>query len=121
LVAVALHRHTECLPKAGKRGRLSDASEHIVASSGNNQSSPMSNAASAVPAGLDTPDAGKDLNTLVIEAVEWRLALAEMSLRDIFAPVHENFRKSGITTDELDAILRKAIAAVRSGGDSCSG
>jgi hypothetical protein len=58
-----------------------------------------------------TNAAGKDLNTLVIEAVEWRLALADMSLRDILAPVHEDFRKSGMTTDELDAILRKAIAA----------
>lgn len=52
---------------------------------------------------------GKDLGTLVVEAVEARLALAQLSLRDILAPVHDDFRKSGMTGSELDSFLKEAL------------
>jgi hypothetical protein len=48
---------------------------------------------------------GKDIATLVVEAVEARLSLSQIRLRDILAPVHEDFRKSGMTDAELDELL----------------
>lgn len=56
---------------------------------------------------------GKDISTLVLEAVEARLSLAQMSLRAILAPVHENFRRSGMTEAELDTLLTDALAEAR--------
>jgi hypothetical protein len=56
---------------------------------------------------------GKDINTFVVEAVDARLALADMTLRTILAPVHEEFRQSGTTEPELDAILQDALSESR--------
>ena len=53
---------------------------------------------------------GKDVETWVREAVEVKLAAAGRSFRDIMAPVHEDFLKSGMTDDELDSIVAGAIA-----------
>ena len=36
---------------------------------------------------------GKNISTLVVEAVEARLALAQLRLKDILAPVHAEFRR----------------------------
>ncbi len=36
---------------------------------------------------------GKDMGTLVVESVQARLSLAQLKLRDILAPVHEDFRQ----------------------------
>ena len=57
---------------------------------------------------------GKDINTLIVEAIEARLTLAQLRLRDILAPVHEDFRKSGMSQIEIDARLGDALAEVRS-------
>jgi hypothetical protein len=56
---------------------------------------------------------GKDVGTFVLEAVEARLSLAKLSLRDILAPVHEDFRKSGMTEAELDTLLQDALSQAR--------
>ena len=56
---------------------------------------------------------GKSLDLLVIEAVEARLRLAELSLRDSLAPVHADFRDSGLTEAELTEILRESLEDVR--------
>jgi hypothetical protein len=64
---------------------------------------------------------GKDLGTLVVEAVEARLALTQPSLRDILAPVHEDFRKSGMTEAELDSFLQASLAKGRSERESAPG
>ncbi len=53
------------------------------------------------------------MGTLVVEAVDARLSLAEMNLRTILAPVHEDFRKSGMTDTELDAFLEDALSESR--------
>lgn len=64
---------------------------------------------------------GKDLGTLVVEAVEARLTLAQLSLRDILAPVHEDFRKSGMTEAELDTFLKDSLHKARTESESASG
>jgi hypothetical protein len=64
---------------------------------------------------------GKDINTLVIEAVEARLSLASLSFRNILAPVHEDFRKSGMTDTELDALLGEALTETRAARKSSTG
>lgn len=56
---------------------------------------------------------GKEVGTLVAEAVEARLSLAELNLRDILAPVHEDFRKGGMTEADLDTLLQETIAEAR--------
>jgi hypothetical protein len=57
--------------------------------------------------------AGKDPGTLVLEAVEARLWLAKLRLQDVLGPVHEDFRKSGMTEAELDALLRDVLSEAR--------
>ena len=56
---------------------------------------------------------GKDVNTFVVEAVEARLSLAKLSLRDILAPVHEDFGRSGMTQADLDELLQESLAESR--------
>jgi hypothetical protein len=56
---------------------------------------------------------GKDIGTLVVEAVEARLSLSKLSLRAILAPVHEDFRKSGMSESDLDTLLRETLAESR--------
>lgn len=57
---------------------------------------------------------GKKIDTLVAEAVETRLSLAQLKLREILAPVHGDFQRSGMTDDELDSLLQGSLEAVRS-------
>lgn len=57
---------------------------------------------------------GKNISTLVEEAVEARLSLAQLSLRDILAPAHTDFQRSGMTQGELDALLQESVDEVRS-------
>ena len=51
---------------------------------------------------------GKNVEALVVEAVEAKLSLAKISFREILAPVHEDFRKSGLTDLELAGLLQEA-------------
>lgn len=57
---------------------------------------------------------GKNISTFVVEAVEARLALAQLQLKDILAPVHAEFKQSGMSATELDTLLETAIKEVRS-------
>jgi hypothetical protein len=57
---------------------------------------------------------GKNISTLVAEAVEARLALAQLQLKDILAPVHADVRRSGMTAADLDALLDDSLENVRS-------
>lgn len=56
---------------------------------------------------------GKDIETFVREAVEVKLAVAGQSFREIMAPVHEDFRKSGMSEQELESLVDEAVAEVR--------
>jgi hypothetical protein len=56
---------------------------------------------------------GKDVETFVREAVEVKLAVCGRSFREIMAPVHDDFRRSGMTEAELEALVDKAVADAR--------
>jgi hypothetical protein len=56
---------------------------------------------------------GKDVDTFIREALEVKLAIAGRSFRDIMAPVHEDFQKSGMTDEELDDLVDDAVADAR--------
>jgi len=56
---------------------------------------------------------GKDVQTLIREAVEVKLAVAGRSFRDIMAPVHEDFRKSGMSSEQLDSLIDEAVGDAR--------
>ena len=58
---------------------------------------------------------GKKIDTLVIEAVEARLALSGLSIREILSPVHADFRQSGMADEALDALLLDSRDEVRKG------
>jgi hypothetical protein len=63
---------------------------------------------------------GKNISTLVVEAVEARLSLTQTSLRDILAPAHADFNSSGMTVDELETLLQKSLDESRSERKSAS-
>jgi hypothetical protein len=56
---------------------------------------------------------GKAVDALVREAVEEKLQQALPSFQEILAPVHDDFRKSGMTEGELDTLLKDTLAQVR--------
>src|SRR5262249_5845562 len=56
---------------------------------------------------------GKDVHTLIQEAVEEKLRASLPTFAEVLAPIHEDFRKSGMTEAELDALLEKTLAEVR--------
>ena len=64
---------------------------------------------------------GKNISTLVVEAVEARLSLAKLSLRDILAPAHGDFHRSGMTDVELDTLLQDSLDETRSERRSAPG
>jgi hypothetical protein len=57
---------------------------------------------------------GKDVETLVREAVEVKLAVAGLSFRDIMAPVHEDFHTSGMTSEQVDSLIEETVQDSRS-------
>lgn len=64
---------------------------------------------------------GKNISTLVVEAVEARLSLAHLRLRDILAPVHADLHGSGMADVELDTLLQGALDESRSERSPSSG
>jgi plasmid stability protein len=56
---------------------------------------------------------GKDVETFVREAVEAKLADKKRSFLEILKPLHDEVQESGITEEELDALIEQEIAAVR--------
>jgi hypothetical protein len=56
---------------------------------------------------------GKDVATLVRKAVEEKLETTLPTFAEILAPVHEDFRKGGMTDAELDAPLETTLTDAR--------
>ena len=56
---------------------------------------------------------GKDVSTLVREAVEEKLRTPLPTFAEVMAPVHEDYRRSGLREAELDSILEDTLAEVR--------
>ncbi|HET6878838.1 MAG TPA: hypothetical protein VFI31_01635 [Pirellulales bacterium] len=57
---------------------------------------------------------GKNISALVVEAVEAQLALAKLRFRDILAPVHAEFHRSGMSEAELNTLLEESLEQARS-------
>jgi len=56
---------------------------------------------------------GKDVDTLVCEAVEEKFVKQKRSFLEILKPIHDEVDQSGIRDDELDELIEQEIAAVR--------
>ncbi|HUY33872.1 MAG TPA: hypothetical protein VMV69_14080 [Pirellulales bacterium] len=56
---------------------------------------------------------GKDVATLVREAVEEKFRAPLPTFAEILAPVHEDFRRSGMNEAVLDALMNETLAEVR--------
>lgn len=56
---------------------------------------------------------GKNISTLVAEAVEARLSLAQLKLREILAPVHGDYQRNGMSDEELKTLLKGSLEAMR--------
>ena len=61
---------------------------------------------------------GKEIGALIVEAVEARLSLGQMSLHSILAPAHNDFQNSGMSDAELDTLLKDALNETRAGRSS---
>lgn len=55
----------------------------------------------------------QDVSTFVREAVEEKLQAGLPTFQRILAPVHEEFRRSGMREQELDDLLEATLAGVR--------
>jgi hypothetical protein len=56
---------------------------------------------------------GQDVKALVVQAVEEKLRMAQLTFDQILAPIQENFRTSGMSAAELDSLLEDTLAEVR--------
>jgi hypothetical protein len=56
---------------------------------------------------------GKDVETFVREAVEAKLVVSGLSLRDVLEPIHREVEASGISEGELNTLIDKAVADTR--------
>ncbi len=54
---------------------------------------------------------GKDRVEVIVEMLKRELPLP--SLADAVGPVHENFRQSGMTEEEVDTLIEEEVKAVR--------
>ncbi len=56
---------------------------------------------------------GKDIDTLVTEAVEAKMALAHLSLQDVLRPINDAIAESGMTPEEAEAFFEQELSAMR--------
>jgi hypothetical protein len=56
---------------------------------------------------------GKDVHTWVREVIEEKLQTPKPTFAEVLAPVHADFRNSGMTAAQLDTLLEETIAEVR--------
>ena len=64
---------------------------------------------------------GKDLDTLVTEAVEAKIALSHVSLQEVLRPLTEAIAASGMTPEEAEAFFEQEVSSVRAARKSSSG
>ena len=56
---------------------------------------------------------GKDVDTVVREAVEANLARRKQTFAEILKPVHDEVEASGMSEEEVNELLDKELKAVR--------
>jgi predicted transcriptional regulator len=56
---------------------------------------------------------GKDVDTVVREAVEAKLARRKQTFAEILKPVHDAVEASGMSEEEVNGLLGKELKAVR--------
>ncbi len=56
---------------------------------------------------------GKDISTLVTEAVQADIALSKVTLKDVLVPMQDAIASSGMTPDETERFLAQQLADVR--------
>jgi hypothetical protein len=56
---------------------------------------------------------GKDVETLVKEAVEANLVVSGLSFREILKPIHDEVEASGMSEEEVNALAESAVAEAR--------
>jgi len=56
---------------------------------------------------------GRDISTFIREAVEEKLEERKATISEILAPIHQEFRESGMSAAELDSLLEREISAAR--------
>lgn len=56
---------------------------------------------------------GKDMETLVKEAVEANLVVSGLSFREILKPIHDEIEASGASEEEMNALAESVVAEVR--------
>ena len=64
---------------------------------------------------------GKDLDTFVTEAVEAKIALSYMSLREVLRTIHEAIATSGTTPEEAEAFFEQELSTMRAQRKCSSG
>ena len=56
---------------------------------------------------------GKDVETLVKEAVEANLAVSGLSFREILKPIHDEIEASGMSDEEANTLAESAVVEAR--------
>jgi hypothetical protein len=64
---------------------------------------------------------GKDIDTIVTEAVEARMALSRVSLAEAVRPIQEALTASGTSAEEAETVFEQELSAMRAERRSCSG
>lgn len=57
---------------------------------------------------------GKNISAFVVEAVEARLALAQLRIQDILAPANAELRRSGMSEADHNSLLEESLEKARS-------
>jgi hypothetical protein len=53
---------------------------------------------------------GKDRNGVIVQLLE---AAKPLTLAEVVGPLHENFRRSGMSEEEVDTLIEEEVKAVR--------
>ena len=64
---------------------------------------------------------GKDVETVVREAVEVKMALSHVSIQEVIRPINEAIAASGMSPQEAEALFEQELAAMRAERKSSSG
>lgn len=64
---------------------------------------------------------GKDVETVVQEAVEAKMALSHVSLLEVLRPIQEAVAASGLTPEEAETFFERELSALRAERKSSSG